>query len=492
MCTRACALLLSFAGTSAFAQDVLDEKRPIFARQDVPLGARLRELTLFDAIPGGGKEIVVLERLGNYPDWTTRLAVFSTANRKALPAFTVPMPTDGIFYSFVQSPQGAVALAILRPRSVEFRFPDAAGSWEHPTVRSHRLERGYEVSQPGAPQPAEFAIQAKDARIYVPTVDGVVAFEWSGRELREGARTALRPKAYYFSSTESQPLELPFWVRGTLWYPRMLPGSLDGAQRALLLPWMDEVEILGADGKSRMVYFKRISDAEREDGQSHVILTPVDLDADGRTDFVLNKFKGAATSLSAETTVHRTRADGQIDLKGEKLQPQGNRAAGAIPVDVNRDGKLDLAVASSQFNAWAIARALTQGQVKVQFAFYYHHADGYRMAQADFTREILFGFDLGDLDIEGLLPSLEGDFNGDGYPDVFYARDRKSVTVLVQHPRQPEIFAAVPSGEFEVTVQRKVRIGDLDGDGKSDVVLYDRRAQTNRKFTVLLSTGALR
>ncbi|HLG19006.1 MAG TPA: VCBS repeat-containing protein [Bdellovibrionota bacterium] len=90
-----------------------------------------------------------------------------------------------------------------------------------------------------------------------------------------------------------------------------------------------------------------------------------------------------------------------------------------------------------------------------------------------------------------MLPTLDGDFNGDGYADALYARDRRQLSFLLQKPNAGGIFPSSPSGTYDVTVPRLIQIGDLTGDGKSDVVLFDRRASGNQKFTVLLNAGRL-
>ena len=227
-------------------------------------------------------------------------------------------------------------------------------------------------------------------------------------------------------------------------------------------------------------------------GQSYVATVPRDLNGDGRIDFLLNKFEGQATALRAETTVYLTNAKGEIPRKGLKLKPEGNRAAGALAVDLNQDGKEDLVTASAQFNVWSVVRALLKRQAQVTFAFYLHHARGYRLNQPDFTREISFRFDLNNLEIDGVLPTLNGDFNGDGFPDAIYARNRRTLTVLIQHPKEKKSFSAVPSGTYDVSVPRAFTVGDLNGDKKSDVVLFEKRAAGNRKVSVLLNSGVLK
>ena len=473
----------------------MDEKKPIFDRQDVTLTNHLRELTLEKIYKSESSQIVVLERSGTYPNWNVGLTVLGIKGKKALPMAKIALPQDTIFYAFLPTDSEVSPLVLLRPKVLEVWFAQDA-AWEKVQTKVMKLEDGIDISQPGSAQPMTLMTAANHSIFYVPVVDGVLSYEIQNREVRQVAKYAVPPRAYHFSSKESLPLEIPFWWRSSFWYPQIIPGTLDSAakDKTLFFPWMDEVQMVPVESgaKVKNFYFEKLSEAEREDGQTHVVMRALDLNQDGRTDFLLNKFKGAAASLTAETTIHLTTSAGQIEKKGLKIEPEGNRAAGAIPIDLNLDGKMELAVASSQFDAWAIAKALLQRQVKVTFGFYFFHGDGYRFKQPDFTRDISFGFDLSDLDIEGILPTLEGDFNGDRYPDVLYAKNRRALTVLIQKPNQKDLFAAAPSGEYAVAVKRKFRLGDLNGDGKSDVVMYDRKSQSNQKITVLINSGALK
>lgn len=473
----------------------MDEKKPIFDRQDLSLTGRLRELTLEKVYKSESSQIVVLERGGAYPNWSMSLNVFGMKAKKAVATAKISLPADTIFYAFLPGDADISPLVLLRPKSLEVRFAQDA-AWENVQTKVVKLEGGIEISQPGSAQPMTLTTGASPSIFYVPMFDGVVAYEIRNKEVKQVTKYAITPRAYHVSSKESLPLELPFWWRSSFWYPQIIPGTLDTSakEQMLFFPWMDELQMVSTQspGSVKSFYFEKLSEVEREDGQTHVVMRALDLNSDGRTDFLLNEFKGAAASLTAETTIHLTSSAGNIDKKGVKIEPEGNRAAGAIPVDLNLDGKMELAVASSQFDAWAIAKALLQRQVKVTFGFYYFHDEGYRLKQPDFTRDISFGFDLSDLDIEGILPTLEGDFNGDRYPDVLYAKNRRALTVLIQKPKQKEIFAAAPSGEYEVSVKRKFRLGDLNGDGKSDVVMYDRKSKSNQKITILINSGVLK
>ncbi len=473
---------------------------PPFSIQRVELTGRLRHLTLQDVWEGGGVEAVVLEREGQYPDWRIALSVWGTSTIRGEIALRarIALPNDTVFYGFVPlagTPRRG--LVVVTPQRIEL-WPPATNGWEQHDGPSLPFDGALPGAEPGDaapldPIPRDWPAGAP-VDILVPARGGIAGFSVTRSEIRQTRLLEAPPRVRARVAADRMPLEPSFWFRGQLWFPPVVPGSLTGGSAdTLFLPWHDEVLALSANGGAgRVLRFGQLTDAERDDGQSYVLTLPEDLDADGRTDFLVNKFQGVATSLRAETTIFMTRTDGTVPATGLTLRPQGNRAAGVLAVDLDRDGKKELVAVSSQFNAWAVVRALLTRKITVTFTFYSPRGGTYRADAPDYSIDLSFGFDLGDADIAGILPSLEGDFNGDGYPDAVFATDRETLKVIVQRPRLVEPFASSATAQISVPVGRTLRVGDLDGDGRSDVVLYDSRAEGNRTVRFLINCGTLK
>jgi len=68
----------------------------------------------------------------------------------------------------------------------------------------------------------------------------------------------------------------------------------------------------------------------------------------------------------------------------------------------------------------------------------------------------------------GELVNMTGDFNGDGFRDAL-VRDRSDRLVLFLLGNGE--FPARPAGDLEVQPEWQFAVTDVDGDGRSDVVI---------------------
>ena len=87
----------------------------------------------------------------------------------------------------------------------------------------------------------------------------------------------------------------------------------------------------------------------------------------------------------------------------------------------------------------------------------------------------------------GFVPTVEYDFNGDGVRDYITSGNGKRLDVFVGDPVQ-----GFPSRSARQTIgtEGQIRPGDLNGDGLTDLVLFNSR-RDNQPVRLLTNRGGL-
>jgi hypothetical protein len=133
--------------------------------------------------------------------------------------------------------------------------------------------------------------------------------------------------------------------------------------------------------------------------QSQLLLA--DLNGDGKLDLIIGEF-GFENNPGANVTLFLGNGDGTFQTNSASLPPVGFGPASLVAMDLNGDGRLDLAVANAGSNS--ISVLLNKGGGK--FATALNYSSGYLPSDLDTP-------------LPGLLTS--GDFNRDGRPDLALA-----------------------------------------------------------------------
>jgi len=226
----------------------------------------------------------------------------------------------------------------------------------------------------------------------------------------------------------------------------------------------------------------------RERGTSATTLV-ADVDGDGFADLIVRKqvFEGVT---SARNTIYLFfgRRDGFSAKPAEVLESEGVSLFQTQLVDLNGDGRPDLVVPYTSFGVFALIRMLTAKTAKVDFQIYPFDPKTRKFTpEPASSRELKFHIPLsGDSDLQAI--SLTADVTGDGKPDLIFGSSDEEL----------EIYPALGGGEFASSAAETVEVRaagvldavDLDGKGRSDLILYYPKTRGHRsEIVVLINRG---
>jgi len=151
--------------------------------------------------------------------------------------------------------------------------------------------------------------------------------------------------------------------------------------------------------------------------------------------------------------------------------------------DLDGDGNLDIATCSSDaFDGGVretVSRVLTDLEMRKELHIYYREPTGKFPKKPNvafpFTAKIAIPLIMGgDRQFPADVCSLQGDFDGDEHSDLLVGRNPNELSV---HLFKDGSFGDVPAAIIAVRDEDDCEIADLDGDGRSDVILRAFRKQ---------------
>ena len=203
-------------------------------------------------------------------------------------------------------------------------------------------------------------------------------------------------------------------------------------------------------------------------------LRAVDFDGDRRADVFVHRNAG---------TLLRSRSLTEVFWNPGGAEPFPARAGvrreeiGALttsdPVDLDGDGRHELVETRTAFGVVQLARVLTTRRVEADVRVL-SLARG-AAPRVTWSGSLTLRLDFGEGRLVGIVPTPEGDWNGDGRKDVLLGvgADGLAVRLGEARPEGPGFGPIVASQE--VPAEGQAVVSDLDGDGLDDLVLHDPR-----------------
>jgi hypothetical protein len=316
--------------------------------------------------------------------------------------------------------------------------------------------------------------------------------------LQPGEAIALQQPTFLFTGDDTTRLVRDFSLQMVYRFPQLLVQDFDGDHRPdLIATWQEDVAVYLQDPMGRFpvqpsktFHFDLRTAAEKSLRSVQVSSFIEDLDHDGSADLILTKLTGRVTDRRIVTQVYLNRGGNLASTPDAQIQHEGFGTT-ILVKDLNRDGKRDLVFPFVKIGVSNLVRNLLSNRVEVSlFAHLFQGQPAYRAA-ADWTRTFGYQVDMSDgIMLEGAWPNLEGDFDGDGEPDLLVAGDGE---IRVYLASRAELFAREPAALVKVKTSPHLVVNDLNRDGLADILLwYDREPELSGVIKVLMNTARAR
>ncbi len=212
-------------------------------------------------------------------------------------------------------------------------------------------------------------------------------------------------------------------------FPELVVGEYDGDGKPDLFAIQDDrlQVFLGEEGghfshdaKVALDFHMRTTE-EHQRRNAFVAATVVDLNGDGKLDYVANKVSGGLQSMKSETRVHLNK--GGFHKTADQVMKRDGFSAMVQFVDLDKDGRPEMIEPTAEIGLFALARAMVSKKLSVDWLVT-PNKDGHFAPNEARRIPIVFGLDFsGGPIFRGPFPRFKTDFNGDGIPDFMSSAD---------------------------------------------------------------------
>lgn len=214
-----------------------------------------------------------------------------------------------------------------------------------------------------------------------------------------------------------------------------------------------------------------------------------DVTGDGRADAVLSSLSGGFGNLTHELGVFRGEGQGFAAAAPNTLTKQGAASLTAL-ADLDHDGRNEVVTVTVKIGIQALLSYLLTSRVPIEYGIYRVGSDGSidPVPMLQWTRRVTLQ-STGATD-PGVV-TLTGDFDGDGIDDVVSASGDETLEIRRVVRRGDRLAFGDVLDTVAAPGRGQALAPDLDGDGRSDLVVYaPRRAEG--VVTLFLSAAGTR
>ena len=237
----------------------------------------------------------------------------------------------------------------------------------------------------------------------------------------------------------------------------------------------------------------------RKNTKRRMLHTFRDLNGDGVSDLVIHSLEGR--SLGKQRSVYEVHfgtpaPSGTVFAQDVSMTIQPRGTAGGLQPwgyssqwiqDLDGDGKIDMLFKDVKTGLVGMSRAMVGKSIAIDLEFYRMEDDAYLNRPAT-QRKIRPALDLFETDRVLFPVVLLGDVNGDGRSDLLVGENWAELHVFLGVPG-PELLARKPQ-KVAVAMpndERNARLVDLNGDNKQDLLIYYPSSTDPHRVALLIA-----
>jgi hypothetical protein len=313
--------------------------------------------------------------------------------------------------------------------------------------------------------------------VLLPDLDGLRLVPLAEPQAAHGLSVAV---THVSKGIGGGPPQRSFWISELSW-PRVTLGDVDGDGRQELwasdrfgVAWFQRGSNgLEAEPSDRKRFPPFSFDEELRHTANLLRAMATDFDSDGRSDLLVVRTAGTVSASRTHAALHRNRG-GAVDPNAPpeaELTVKGG--FGLIePVDLDGDGSAELLQLEVGFGVMQMIRIFTGGRADVRLRLHSVTPEGEGLKLHEtWSETITVPFDTEKSRVGTLLPKTDGDWNGDGLLDLVYGDGDQLAIRLAERGPEGVSFSQVYEADVKPSEGGLAR--DLDGDGFSELVLFD-------------------
>ena len=313
-------------------------------------------------------------------------------------------------------------------------------------------------------------------RLVVPGFRATAVLDPSGAVL---GRVSVSGRANYLIPPRPGPLISGSEIELFFDHPRIDAGAVDGDGRPdLVTTDRHEIRVFlqREDGRfasqpDRVLAVGRMTEEDHIRSLGTIACDLEDFDRDGRADLLINHSSGGLLAARSENRLHLNRGGSwNLAAPDQVFVTEGGVATVQL-IDLDGDGTAEMIDGRIPLGILEIVELLLQRAIDAEVTIYRIGEGGLFGEKPWFERTLGIPFNFETNRPYGFIPTYDADLNGDGYNDLLVAGRGDSVEVYLGGRGEDRFRERV--ADQEADSNGRLNLGDWNGDGLPDLVLYD-------------------